>query len=83
MIVEYIPEPFPHVIIKEFFDKNELKDVWKELDFLCDSNKLLSPEFTGAARHEEGIYKKNSKGVFLESVYKEDRKSTRLNSSHT
>ena len=41
-------KPFPYLIIEDFYDEEELGQVWRELEFLLDGNKLMGPEDTGA-----------------------------------
>ena len=33
--------PFPHVIINNFYNDEELKLIWQELDFYTQPNKLV------------------------------------------
>lgn len=69
MTLEIYTNPFPHVVIYDYFNENELKRVWKELDFLTYEDKLLGPSQTSAATSMDGrILKKNS-ALFLDQVY--------------
>ena len=34
-------DPFPHVIIDNFYNEEELKLIWQELDFYTHPNKLV------------------------------------------
>lgn len=70
MILTFIDNPFPHIIITEYFDDKELKRVWKELDFLTYDDKLMPPDVTGSGAYEDGQLKKQNKGIWLDEVYK-------------
>jgi len=69
MDIEYIEEPVPHIIVRNWFDETELAAVWKEMDFLTNSNKMLVPSATGGARDFIGRVVKNNHGVFLDQVF--------------
>ena len=62
---------FPYIIVDNFYDKNELDLIWKELDFFLDfdGDKLEDPKDTGSARDNEGEVIKKNKGIFLDSFY--------------
>lgn len=68
-MIEYIEEPVPHIIIRNVFSDEDVKNVWKELDFLTHSDKLLSPAESRSAKENGMILKKNH-AIFLEDVYK-------------
>ena len=61
---------FPYIIVDNFYDKNELDLIWKELDFFLDfdGDKLDDPDVTGSAKLDGKIIKKN-KGFFLDEFY--------------
>ena len=73
MEVKFLKEPFPHIIVKDYFTEQELSDIWVELQFLSTNNKLLSPEETGSAWKGDGsggkILIKNNYGVWLDNIY--------------
>jgi Rps23 Pro-64 3,4-dihydroxylase Tpa1-like proline 4-hydroxylase len=56
-------------IIKNFYDESELRLIMRELDFLNSSTKLLPPDQTNAAVHEDGTSKKRNTGIFLDQIY--------------
>jgi Rps23 Pro-64 3,4-dihydroxylase Tpa1-like proline 4-hydroxylase len=64
MIIHKIKEPFPHLIIYDFYNQNELKLVWQELDFLTSAEKLIPAYLDGSTR------KSNALSITLDSVYK-------------
>ena len=78
MNIEFFENPLPHIIIRNIFDDDNLKSVWKELDFLTDSNKLLPPEQSRSAKKFGVVLKKNH-AVYLEEVYRSARFSNIFN----
>lgn len=62
--------PFPHVVIDNFYSEQELFHIWKELDFLTYVQKLESPEDTSSAKTKEGVFKKNNYAIYLDNLYK-------------
>jgi hypothetical protein len=56
--------PFPHVIVQDLFEKDDLKLLWKELDFYTSTGKLLP------AKNYGGIPDKtNSRALILDEIY--------------
>lgn len=63
----------PHgvAVIENFYTENELKLIWKELDYLTSENLLLPPEKTGTSLDREtGKPRKENSGLFLDEYYK-------------
>lgn len=81
MEVFYYETPFPHVTIRDYYEEDELKQVWVELDFLTHSDKLNSPEKTFSAMNPDGTPRKKNTGVFLDSLYSNRKISNILNVS--
>jgi hypothetical protein len=71
-------DKFSFIIFENVFDDQELNSIWKEAEFLCDKQKMMSPEETGSAILGEKILKKNS-GVWLDSAYQRRDFSNYLN----
>ena len=57
--------PFPHLIIDNFYNQDELDLIWQELNFYTLPNKLLTPRKYGGIPH-----KIKSKGISLDHLYK-------------
>jgi len=56
--------PFPHLILHNFYNDDELKLIWEELDFYTKPNKLLdAKEYLGV------VDKTNAKALHLDVVY--------------
>jgi len=72
-IIRPLKEPFPHLIIENLYDDEELELIWEELEFLNKLGKLNEPENYGAAGKindkNEHYYSTNAKGLNLENVY--------------
>lgn len=69
-------EPFPHLIVKNMYDEEELGLIWEELTFLSKPHKFL-PEDKGTDRTEEGVPKSNSKSLCLDNIYS-DRSTSNI-----
>lgn len=65
MMIQKVTDPFPHLIIEDFYDQEELKLVWRELDFLTSPNILLPANLDGSA------YSANALSLSLEGVYRD------------
>ena len=62
--VDILKDPFPHLILYNFYNVNELKLIWEELNFYTKKDKLLEAKDYG------GIPEKtNSKAIWLDKVY--------------
>ena len=57
--------PFPHLIIDNFYNQDELDLIWQELNFYTLPNKLLTPKKYGGIPSQT-----KSKGLVLDSIYK-------------
>ena len=40
MNIQHYNEPFPYIVIDDYYDEKELEGIWEELRFLCNPNKL-------------------------------------------
>jgi hypothetical protein len=68
-----------YLVIDDFYDENELKDIWKELDFLTHSNKMSPPDKSASARDPKTLKPlKKSSVIFLDDFYRERRHSNIL-----
>ena len=73
MKLKYNEAPFPHIIVEDWYDEQELSAIWREIDFLSGPNKLKDADSTGTARDFGGAALKNNKGVWLDQVWAFDR----------
>ena len=63
-------DPFPHMIVKNFYNDSELKLIWEELDFYTKPDKLLdAKDYGGVVTHT------NSKALWLDKIYKDKYRS--------
>ena len=63
-------EPFPLMVINNFYNQQELDLIWKELDFYTAPNKLLSVENYGGV-----VGYTNAKAIVLDDLYKNYEKN--------
>jgi len=57
-------DPFPHMIVENFYNDDELKLIWEELDFYTKDGKLFDAhEFGGV------VDKTNSKAIWLDKIF--------------
>ena len=64
------PDPFPHLILENFYNEEELNLVWEELKFYTKPGKLLEPKDFGGV-----VDKTNSHAIALDAVYINDKKN--------
>mgnify|MGYP001334463879 FL=1 len=57
-------DPFPHIVLHDFYDDEELKLIWEELDFYTKPGKLVSADKYGGI-----VGKTDSKALMLDDVY--------------
>jgi hypothetical protein len=69
-------EYFEYIVIDNFYNKNELKEIYKEINFLF--NFKLSFEKTLTATSQYGSFLKEGHGLFLDNFYKENRKKSNI-----
>jgi hypothetical protein len=60
--------PFPYIVIDNFFTREEYSEVWEEILFLA--SKMRPPDETGVAK-DRGIPMKRGMGVFIESFFQD------------
>ena len=67
-------QPFPFLVIDNWYDKETEKFIWTELDFLSTKNKhdQLRAEDTVVARHEDGTAKGKSYRFYIDRLYTQE-----------
>lgn len=73
LVVDTYQEPFPHAIIKNFYNQDELKLIWEELNFYTKPNKLLQAKDYGGV-----IDSTNAKALALDSLYSTHRELSNI-----
>ncbi len=68
MRVENLSEPFFHSIVYDYYNIEEQKLIWQELEFLNKPGKMLSPNETGDPNSSP-----NKVGVFLDRLYDKNK----------
>lgn len=68
--IKIFREPFPHLIIENFYLEEELNLIWEELIFLSKPGKLYDPgTHHGAFDVENQKFMTNSRALILEETY--------------
>ena len=62
---ELYVEPFPLMVVQNFYNQNELDLIWKELDFYTAPNKLFEAKEYGGV-----VDSTNAKAILLDELYK-------------
>tara|TARA_A100001388_G_C28648064_1_gene440492 strand:+ start:255 stop:878 length:624 start_codon:yes stop_codon:yes gene_type:complete len=60
-------DPFPHIIFRNFYNDDELKLIWQELDFYTKPNKLFEAENYGGV-----VGYTSAKAILLDKLYSKD-----------
>ena len=66
-------QPFPHLIIKNFYNPEELELIWEELKFYTKPGKFLDAKGFGGV-----VDKTNSHAIILDEIYKTNRKLSNI-----
>ena len=66
-------EPFPLMIIENFYNESELELVWEELNFLTKPGKLMDAEDYGGI-----IENTNAKALILDDIYENAREISNI-----
>jgi hypothetical protein len=72
--VELITDPVPHIIMRNFYNKEELNLIWKEFDFLTSPFKMKNAKDTGGAIDPISVTSVPVHyGISLDEIYQGDR----------
>tara|TARA_R100000388_G_C7237798_1_gene159071 strand:+ start:24 stop:638 length:615 start_codon:yes stop_codon:yes gene_type:complete len=66
-------KPFPHLIINNFYNEDELQLIWEELKFYTKPDKFFEAKDFGGV-----IDKTNSHAIILDQIYKKNRKLSNI-----
>ena len=65
-------EPFPYIVIDDYYERNELEYIWEELDFLSHPNKLKrATKRSGGASDNDGKLLKRNFHRYIDEIYVE------------
>lgn len=66
-------DPFPHAVIDNFYNNEELDLLWKEIEYLSSPNRMIkSGEELGTAKEKlSATTLSDGYGIFLNSIFKE------------
>ena len=68
-IIHKLSEPFPHLIVENMYNDEELELIWKELKFLTYSHKLLDANAQKTATDKDGNPISSTKSMILDNFY--------------
>ena len=72
MIITNYNEPFPYIVIDDYYEKVELEYIWEELNFLSHPHKLKrATKEAGGASNENGQLLKKNFHRYLDGIYVE------------
>jgi len=66
-------KPFPHLIVQNFYNPEELELIWEELKFYTKPGKFLDAKGFGGV-----VDKTNSHAIILDEIYKTNRKLSNI-----
>lgn len=69
-VVHKLSEPFPHLIVENMYNQEELDLIWEELKFLTKPQKFMQNDL-GTGIDSTGLAKSESKSIYLDYIYKE------------
>jgi hypothetical protein len=69
-VVHKLAEPFPHLIVENMYNQEELDLIWEELKFLTKPQKFMQNDI-GTGIDSTGLSKSESKSLYLDYIYKE------------
>jgi Rps23 Pro-64 3,4-dihydroxylase Tpa1-like proline 4-hydroxylase len=72
MNYKFFQDPFPHLIIHNFYNDDELSSVWTEIDQFYNNNMFVSEQETGSSEDFNGNILKRNKGIFLYPFYRDN-----------
>ena len=71
LICDTYDTPFPHIIVKNFFNEEELELIWEELKFYTHPGKLMKAENFGGI-----VGGTNSSAIVLDQIYRNYEKTS-------
>jgi len=77
MVIDSSPKPFPFLLIRDFYSKEEQQAIWFELNYLTNPKTMQSGAYIGVT----GELDKKAHGVFLENFFPKSHHSAILSLS--
>ena len=65
----YYNEPFPYILIDDFYNQSELDGIWEELDYLCHPKRMGRSSIERGAATMDGQSLKNAWDMFLDCFF--------------
>ena len=64
MKIRYYDDDFPYIVIDDVYTEKECEMILADYERINENGKLLSPDYTGAAKGVDGEFIKNGKAAF-------------------
>ena len=68
-VVHKLAEPFPHLIVENMYNQEELDLIWEELKFLTKPHKFLEVDLGTNIDKTTGVLKSQSKSIIIDQIY--------------
>ena len=62
-------EPFPYILIDDFYNQSELDGIWEELDYFCNPKRMGRSSIERGAATMDGQSLKNAWDMFLDCFF--------------
>lgn len=69
MQVQYVTEPFEHLILRDVYSTVDLEKIFKELEFLTQKNRLISSDYALSNSNKKSNYLVNLNDVFADETF--------------
>ena len=79
MKIQNYDEAFPYIIIDDYYDEEELRMIWEELEFLSYPHKMRKTSVEGGAPFENGELVKKNFSRYIDLIYNYRELSNILN----
>ena len=79
MKIQNYDEAFPYIILDDYYDEEELRMIWEELEFLSYPHKMRKTSVEGGAPFENGELVKKNFSRYIDLIYNYRELSNILN----
>jgi len=69
MIITPVKEPFPYLLIDDYYDGMEIHLIWQEINFLSYPHKFCDGSVSNVEKDRDGVSVKQNKCIYLDNVY--------------
>ena len=67
--INYYNEPFPYILIDDFYDQSELDRIWEELDYFCNPKRMGRSSIERGPATMEGQSINNTWDMWLDTFF--------------